>query len=228
MSIATMPMEPAPPYTVAKDGLRRCPARRGSSVLLVVAVATILFATSSVFGGLSSARAAGTLPNGYTVNVSQTTDLLNDQTVAVTVDAADPSTFPVGEVELDLCRPESAGFYSSFRVVQAGSNCGYSPGDTALLSPRDTSTQNFYGDVSGSQSLPDDFNIGTGPATVEGKTLNCDSTDPCDLVVSIFPNQTAFGNEDAAAIDTVTLTYASTTNAPGCSGTSPDVISTVG
>ena len=189
----------------------------------MAAVGVILIGTWSGSGGTPASGASPASP--YTVTLPLTSNLTDGTTVPVEVTSTNPTADPVGWVDIRVCRPGVA--YTSYAVVETRGNCGFSPGSSAYRSPTGSATQDFPGEPSGARSFPDDFIAGVGTADYAGFSLTCDSTHPCDLVISVFTSETQAQGTTAQDVQSFPMTFLPFGKVDGCTGTAPDAIQTV-
>ncbi len=211
------------------------PSRRGTARRLAggtLATAVVLLAVSGLMGATAGRATATTTPTGtggaspYTITLAQSSGLSDGQPVPYSVTSSDPAKDPVGWVDAELCEPKID--YSSYAVVRTRGNCGFSPGSSAYTSPNGDATQDYPGEPSGASSFPHDFVMGVGTATLYNTfTLDCDSTHPCDLVITVFDNQTQFNEELGGVVKAFPLTFLPTGAVDGCKGLATAAIQTV-
>jgi hypothetical protein len=144
--------------------LRQTPApavtRRRRTPRLLVALAVAL-GLGGLAGVHASTAAAGT-SSPYTISTGSTSGLSDGSVIPVSITSSDPSSDPVGWVDIEICRPGVD--YSTYAVARVRGNCGFSPGSSAYGSDNGSAVQDFPGEPSGARSFPDHFVAGVGVA----------------------------------------------------------------
>lgn len=186
----------APDAAVAATAPRRTRRTRpvawagGTWWRALVAVAVVLVAVAPV---VPASGAAGADATPWSVTAAPTSNLTDGQTVTVTVRST--VDFPLYSAELHLCRAgvaysTSSGARPDADFARGGANCPLTPVSSSA-DPEVVDTR-LLGAVTQPAGEVIRYRVGTGTtnwsdtASNEPRTLTCDPTHPCALVVELL------------------------------------------